>query len=48
MESQNFLLQIQNENQGMFKRIDDLLRVLDDLTQPEVVTITYSVTSGNQ
>jgi hypothetical protein len=48
MALQDFLLEIKNENQEEFKRIDDLLKVLDDLTQPEVVTMTYSITSGNQ
>jgi hypothetical protein len=48
MELQDFLLEVGNKNKDEFKRIEELLKVLDDLTQPELVTMTYSVTSGNQ
>ena len=47
MVLQDFLLEIRNENEDEFKRIDELLKILDDLTESEVVTINYSITSGN-
>ena len=47
MVLQDFLLEIRNENEDEFKRIDELLKILDDLTESEVVTINYLITSGN-
>ncbi|MEM3191919.1 MAG: hypothetical protein QXP36_07875 [Conexivisphaerales archaeon] len=48
MEIQNFLNEVKEKNHNEFERIDRLMKILDDLAEPEVVTITYSITSGNQ
>ncbi len=47
MEIREFLNEVKEKNHNEFERIDRLIKVLDNLEESEVVTITYSITSGN-
>ena len=48
MSIQDFFDEVKGKNHDEFERIDKLMKVLDDLSESEAVTITYSITSGNQ
>lgn len=47
MQLEDFITKIKSENHDYLERVNDLLKVLDNLTQSEEVIITYSVSSGN-
>jgi len=47
MDNQDFLKEAIRKSDSEFESINKLMRILDDLTESENVTLLFSVTTGN-